>query len=248
MNPVFESNYELRYFEMNKNGMASPTTMLTLLEETAAEHCLSIGHSLYSLEKQNIGWVLASGIVEMIRYPGYKENITIKTWLSSYTLVRGYRENIILDSEENIIGRAKGLWVFYDIKKRKPLPIFDDIRLKWGRKEESSVEKNLGLVNQSEDGPFRTEFNVYNSDVDSNEHVNNIRYLHYLMESLPEDFMERYHLKVLNAKFIAEARLGEKIKVYVNEDMGDNNLFHTMKNSSGDTVLAKAHTQWEEIS
>ena len=47
---------------MNEFGVASPTTFLTLLEKTAADHCYSINYSLYQLAEQNIGWVLFSGI------------------------------------------------------------------------------------------------------------------------------------------------------------------------------------------
>lgn len=49
MENYFDKEFELRYFEMNKLGEASPITMLTLLQETAAEHCYSAGHSLLSL-------------------------------------------------------------------------------------------------------------------------------------------------------------------------------------------------------
>jgi acyl-ACP thioesterase len=232
---------------MNKQGMASPITILTLLEETAAEHCLSIGHSLYDLEKQNIGWVLTSGIIEMIRYPKYKENISIMTWLSKFSLVRGIRENIILDENKNIIGKAKGRWVFYDIEKRKPVPIFDDIREKWGSQQEISVEDNLELLNQECDGSFKKEFNIYRSDVDNNKHLNNIRYFHFLLESLPEEITDSYFLKVINAKFFEEAKFGEKIQVYINDNIGGNNFLHTMKSSIDNKMLAKSHTQWENI-
>jgi hypothetical protein len=39
MENYFDEKYGMRYFEMNKYGTASPTTILMLLEETAAEHC-----------------------------------------------------------------------------------------------------------------------------------------------------------------------------------------------------------------
>jgi acyl-ACP thioesterase len=237
-------DYNLRYFEMNKNGIASPITILTLLEETAAEHCHNIGYSLYDLELQNIGWVLTSGIIEMVRYPKYKENISIITWLSKYFLVNGFRENIILDEDGKIIGKARGRWVFYDIQKRKPVPIFEDIRLKWGVKQETSVEANLDLINQSGDGSLKSEFNIFRSDVDSNKHVNNIRYFHFLLESLPEEIVDNYYLKVINAKFFEEAKFGEKIQVYINDDLGNNNFLHTMKSGINNKMFAKAHTQW----
>ena len=127
----FDKEFELRYFEMNTLGLATPTIILGLLEETAADHCYSINYSLFDLAKKNVGWILVSGALQMDRYPGYKEKITIKTWLSSYSSIKGYRENIIFDEQQNIIGRAKGLWVFFDIEKRRPIPIFNDIKEKW---------------------------------------------------------------------------------------------------------------------
>ena len=113
---------------MNKFGEASSTTILTLLEETAAEHCFSINHSLYQLENQNIGWVLVSGFLEMDRYPKYKEKIIIRTWLSKYSTVTGVRENIIYDEQGLIIGKGKGLWVFFNIERRRPARILDNIK------------------------------------------------------------------------------------------------------------------------
>ena len=59
----FDKQFEIRYFEVNKNGIASPTTILTLLEETAADHCDSINYNLFQLEASNIGWVLVSGVL-----------------------------------------------------------------------------------------------------------------------------------------------------------------------------------------
>jgi medium-chain acyl-[acyl-carrier-protein] hydrolase len=140
---MFEKQFELRYFEMNRYGEASPMTLLTLLEETASEHFISINYSLFDLIKQNIGWVLLSGVMNIDRYPRHKEKIIIRTWLSSYSAVKGIRENIICDESGNIIGRAKGLWLFYDIEKRRPVQIFDDIKTKWSYNSESSIDCDI---------------------------------------------------------------------------------------------------------
>ena len=243
----FEKKFEMRYFEMNKFGMASPTTVLTLLEETAADHCYDIEYSLYSLEKQNIGWVLVSGTIEMVRYPQYKEEIIIRTWLSKYTLVKGYRENIILDKSGNIIVKAKGIWAFYNIKERKPEPIFKEIKLSWGINSETSAEINEEmLIPYNRDDP-KMEFGVYRSDIDSNKHVNNIRYFHWLIESMPEEVLENYYLKIINAKFFSEVRYGEKIQIYIKNDLKNNTFIHTMKNNLSNKLCVVANTQWEKI-
>jgi acyl-ACP thioesterase len=247
METFFEKKYEMRYFEMNKFGMASPTTILTLLEETAADHCYNIGYSLYNLERQSIGWILVSGTMDMIRYPQYKEEIIIKTWLSKYSLVRGYRENIIFDNARNIIGIAKGIWAFYDIKKRKPVPIFEKIKSNWGIEPAISTETDNRSIDPFVVGEQKMEIGIYKSDIDSNKHVNNIRYFHWLIESLPEEIVDNYYLKLINAKFFSEARYGEKVQIYVKEDFEKSTFSHTMKNDISNTLYVSANSKWEKI-
>jgi acyl-ACP thioesterase len=242
----FVKQFDLRYFEMNKHGTASPTAILTLLEETAADHCYSIGHSLYSLEKQNIGWVLMTGSINMYRYPRYKEIIRIKTWLSKFTLVKGYRENVITDGTDQIIGKAKEIWAFYDIQNRKPIPIFEDIRNKWSINQQISTEIDTNLINPVITDSPEIEFDVYRSDVDSNKHVNNIRYFHWLIESLPSEVLDEYILEKISAKFYSEAKFGEKVQVYINNNLEDKTFIHTMKSNNDNKLLVVAHTKWQK--
>ncbi len=241
----FEREYELRYFEMNKFGEASLTALATLLEETAAEHCLHIGLSLYDLKAQNIGWVLLSGALEMIRYPKYKEKIRIRTWLSRYEMVKGYRENLILDSNGNILGKSRGMWVFYDIKKRRPLRIPEVIKDKWKFLPEkcSEMDLDLKLVNLKSNVPL-VEFNVYNLDIDGNNHVNNIKYLQWLTESLPRNLMDNYYLKSLNCRFLSEVYFGDTIRVFIEEGDAPNTFYHSIHSKQNDKICANAVTVW----
>ena len=246
MENCFDRRFQLRFFEMNKYGMATPTTILTLLEESAADHCDAAGYSLYNLENQNIGWVLLSGVINMIRYPAYKETILIRTWLSKYSLVKGWRENIIFDNSGSIIGTAKGVWGFFDIAKKKPVPIFDEIKQRWGVNTGISGEIDLEAVKPVDSGVCQAEYNVYKSDIDSNKHVNNIRYFHWLIESLPDEVQDNYILKTINARFFAEARYGEKIQIYIAHEDAKNTFLHTMKSNIDHRLFVAAHTVWEK--
>ncbi|MDR1246000.1 MAG: hypothetical protein LBK57_03115 [Clostridiales Family XIII bacterium] len=246
MENFFDQKFNLRFYEMNKFGFASPPTILTLLEETAAEHCNDIGYGIYDLEKRNIGWILINGAIEMIRYPKYREAITIRTWLSKYSPAKGYRENIILDGDGRIIGKSKGIWAFYDIGKKKPIPIFKDIKEKWGVETEISAELNADAIHPIQNGAPVKEFDIYRSDIDSNKHVNNIRYFHWLIESLPDETVEGYYLKKIEAKFFSEANFGEKIQVYL-DGGGEENIFtHTMRSNLDDKLFVAAYTEWEK--
>ncbi len=233
---------------MNKFGMASPTAVLTLLEETAADHCYHIGYGLYELEKQHIGWILISGAIDMVRYPLYKEKITIRTWISDYSLVKGYRENVLLDEDGRIIGRAKGVWAFYNILNRRPVPIFDGIKSLWGVNPEiSTYANNEKELQRIDHGIPKIELDIYRSDIDGNKHVNNIRYFHWMIESMPEEIVDNYYLKIINAKFFSEAAYGGKVQVYLEEGPEDLMFRHTMKNSSNGKLCVNANSVWEKI-
>ncbi|WP_179338685.1 acyl-[acyl-carrier-protein] thioesterase [Winogradskyella ludwigii] len=242
----FDKQFELRYFEMNELGLATPTIMLGLLEETAADHCYSIDHSLFDLVKKNVGWVLVSGVLQIDRYPSYKEKITIRTWLSSYSSIKGYRENIIYDEHQNIIGRAKGLWVFFDIEKRRPVPIFEEIKEKWSFFSEESISRNIKKkIEAISFTDYVKQFRVNRYDTDMNKHVNNIRYLQWVIESIPEDITNNYYLHSIDGRFIAEAQYGDTVLSLTKELIEKNAFEHTIKIESSDKVCAIARTIWK---
>ena len=242
----FDRQFELRYFEMNNKGLARPTTILALLEETAAEHSHSIGHSLFDLLEKNVGWVLVSGVLQMNRYPNYKEKITIRTWLSHYSFIKGYRENIIYDENNNIIGSAKGLWVFFDIDKRKPIPIFNEIKEKWSLLNKHAINRNIKQKIIAVESPHHTkQFRVNRYDTDSNKHVNNIRYLQWVIESIPEEITDNFFLHEIDGRFIAEAQYGDTV-LSLTQELEENNSFaHTIKIKGSNTICATAKTIWK---
>jgi len=242
----FEKQFELRYFEMNKFGEASSTAILTLLEETAADHCYSINQSLFDLEKQNIGWVLLSGIMKMDHYPCYKEKIVIRTWLSKYSTIKGFRENIIYNEQGRVIGKAKGLWVFFDIDRRRPIPISDDIKDKWSYINEECIHHDIiNKIEVIDSSEHIKEFKINRFDVDTNLHVNNIRYLQWLIESIPEDIIDNFYLHSIDGRFIAEAQLGDTIMSFTERDDSHNSFVHSIKTQGNNKVCATAKTIWK---
>lgn len=247
----YDKEFELRYFEMNEFGVASPTTILTLLEETAADHCFSINYSLYQLGEQNIGWVLISGFLQMERYPKYKEKITIRTWLSKYSAIKGFRENIIYNEQNNIIGRAKGLWIFFDIERRRPIEIFSDIKDRWSFYNEKNNDCNISQkIHAIDKSDYEKKFKVNRYDTDMIKHVNNIRYLQWVVESIPEEIADNYYLYSIDGRFLEEAHLGQTIvsmtKIDTNETM-DKSFLHTIKIEGTDKACATAKTIWRKI-
>ncbi|RXK14079.1 acyl-ACP thioesterase [Halarcobacter mediterraneus] len=248
MENYFDKEFELRFFEMNRLGEASPIAILTLLQETAADHCHYAGHDLLSLMSENLGWVLLSGAMKMERYPLYKEKIIIRTWISKYHSIRGFRENIIYDENYNIIGRARGLWVFYDIKRRRPKKIHSDFLKRWSSYKITSLEHDITNKIESFDSvQYRKEFKVNMYDTDTNKHVNNLRYLQWLIESIPDEILNNYYLYFIDGRFISEAQYGDVILSSTKRDIEENSFIHTIQIKGSNKVCATGKTVWKQI-
>ncbi len=248
MENYFDKEFELRFFEMNRLGEASPIAILTLLQETAAEHCHYAGHDLLSLMSENLGWVLLSGAMKMERYPLYKEKIIIRTWISKYHSIRGFRENIIYDENYNIIGRARGLWVFYDIKRRRPKKIHPDFLKRWSSYKTLSLEDDItNKIKPFDSAQYRKEFKVNMYDTDTNKHVNNLRYLQWLIESIPDEILNNYYLYFIDGRFISEAQYGDVILSLTKKDIEENSFVHTIRTKGSNKVCATGKTVWKQI-
>jgi medium-chain acyl-[acyl-carrier-protein] hydrolase len=244
---MFEKQFDLRYFEMDQNGGASPYTILTLLEEAAAEHCLSMKKSLFDLFNQNIGWVLLSGYMQMERYPIYKEKIIIKTWISKYSTIKGIRENLIFDEQGTIIGRAKGLWLFYDIKRRMPVRIFDDIKEKWSFFPEESIRYDVSKkIEAIDSAQYKKNFLVHRYDMDSNKHVNNLRYLQWLIETIPNEIIDNCFLYSIDGRFVGEAQYGHRIESLTENENDTLKFIHTIKDLDTARVCSTGKTVWKK--
>ena len=84
--------------------------------------------------------------------------------------IRGFRENIIFDEEYNITGRAKGLWVFFDIEKRRPAKIHPDFKEKRGSYDKGSIDHDISNKIEAIDSPaYIKEFKVNMYDTHSNK-------------------------------------------------------------------------------
>ena len=244
---MFEKQFTLRYFQMNKWGEASPITLATLLQEAASDHCIAINRGLFDLYAQNIGWVLLSSFMHIDRYPTFKETITVRTWMSSYTATRGYRENIIFDSNQNVIGRARQLWVFFDTKKKRPVRIFDDIQTGWFPQGKTCMDYNIEeKLIYIEDITCTKKFDIYQYDLDGNNHVNNLRYWQWALETVPEHYFDEKQLTTIDARFLREAYYGQSIESITMAEDENKCLHHRIQNITTGDLCAAANTGWRE--
>lgn len=245
-NNFFESSFTIDFYDLSQYEEATPMTMLRLLQETAGDHHFPIGENIIDLYRKNLGWVLLSGIMQFDRYPRYKEKVRIRTWMSQYKSIRGLRENQVLDEQGTVIGRSKGLWLFFDIEKRRPIPIPEKFRQGWGVNPESSIEFNpTQKLPKLNDGEFMDIIKVKKFDIDANKHVNNLRYFQWLIEVVPDKVMKENILYEIDGRFLNEANYGDQLLIYTKIIKMNREFYHTVFDLTKNKVCVTAHTIWK---
>ncbi len=241
---TFTVNSRISYNQVDPFGRTRNIALMGLLEEAAVEHCFAIDHDVFTLLEHGFGWVLHAGVLEFYHYPRYRDAIRIKTWISEWQRIRGIREFVIEDCNGNSLVKASTQWVYLDIKRRRPIAVPQLYKTRWpanGKRtmETIFIKKALPLPKH-----YTTEmFDVRRHDIDSNNHVHNVRYLEWILETVPEAFFHGKVLDTINGTFVREAELGDQILVQAGI-AGENRLIHNVVRRADGEVLSTGYSCW----
>ena len=243
--PAFHvREFRPRYYEMDGRGELTPTALLDCLEETAFSHCEESGWDVFRLLKNGYAWVLLRGGFRMDRYPRYGETFTMETWLSSSRLFYGTREYRIRGGGGEPLGFARSLWLFCSLERKRPVPVFKEILEAWAPNGMETGPLSLDEIRavpgkpEAIDGP---SFEVRRSEIDTNGHVNNVRYLDWTLEATDPDLRDTRFLSYIRGQFKREVTLGCRVRPTFARMDGDGRCGHAVyADGEGETFLAAA--------
>lgn len=159
------------------------------------------------LKVNNLVWILYSWNIKLNRPIKVGEKIKISTWASGFKKIKCFRE-FLIESEEEIVAKCSSEFLILDYYKRKTISVPDEIISSYDILEEKLVDDIR--VNREEVEIIK-EIEVMNSDMDNNNHVNNVVYIKWLEESINKQIME---LKLVYSREIDSLC---KIKVCMNK-------------------------------
>lgn len=244
----YAKEFEVHYYEINKYKEAAPVAILNYLEEAAVAHSESVGMGMDVLKSQGNGWVLNRWFLEMNEYPLWNEKIVVDTWPSSFEKFYATREFEIRDSRNKIIGRASSLWIYLNIEKKRPSRIPDEIGNAYEVNAERTVDRPFYQFDNLIQPEITKKFQVRQSDIDTNNHVNNTRFVEWVLEAVPQDIYSDFFLKQLEVLYKKEVVYGSEILsgcMRMEECDSDYCYMHSIAGDDG-SEAAVARTMWEK--
>lgn len=207
-NYFFEETFTIRSSEIAPDGKATLPAICNLLQEIAGNHALQLDFDISHLMEKNMTWVLHRLHVTMDRFPKWRDTITIRTWPSSGDTLRAYRDFLILDADGHELGRSLSYWLILNLDTRRPIRIPQSILSMAPNNLDHVLEIRKKRLPAFEDLSNKRTFHVRKSDLDLNNHVNNVKYIEWALSGLPLDQKARE----IDIEFHSECGLEDQIK------------------------------------
>ena len=244
---ISEGIYRVHHYEADSNGRVFVASLMNYLEDMAIEQAEELGIGIDYLIENNIAWVVYKWDVKINKFPYIGDKIRVKTWPYSYRKFYAYRQYEVLNSEAEVIISANSLWFMIDLKRRRPCKISENIIKKFGISE----DKNKTIDFEKLKVPSRTDIDksihVRYGDIDTNKHVNNVKYISWALESIPYDIITNCNLKELKINYEKETTYGESVRMNgeITEEENQYIIISSLLNKE-DEKLTLVKTVWEK--
>ncbi len=243
---MYEQNYFIHYYDVDLKQKASIFSFLRYFEDIAILHSEYVKRGIEYYTQHHVGWVLYKWDVKIKRYPEFKETIQVRTEPSHLKGFHAFRYFDILDLNGNKIVTANSMWLFLNTDTKRPTRITDDIFEGYGVDKNKMIELEFGDINKISKIDSEKEFDVRYVDIDSNHHVNNIKYIEWALEMVPQNIINNYSMNHLKVNYKKETKYGNIVisSIEIPKEAEKIKCIHQI--SSGDSVLCILETNWQQ--
>lgn len=234
------------FFDSDKDclGRVSAARICDVLQRGATAHAALLGVGMLDLMKDGHSWMLSAMSVRIIRTPESNEPLTLTTWPSGVRKrVVCTRDYVIADAAGAPLVQAVSDWIYVDVVNRRICPLTPRLA---SLAPEGVPRADVEPAPKScdRDGErFAAQIGVRRSDTDINRHVNNVHYINWLFEPLPDAAYART-LTRLDIAYRQEALRGDALESAVWIGGDGQTTSHALTRPSDSATLATARCIW----
>ncbi len=239
-----QAHFGVRSYECGPDGRASLQTVCNYLQEAAWLGAKKNGIDLQGPEDAGRGWALIGLRLEMRRYPVWGEELSVATWPSGRRRLLAYRDFLLQDRSGELLGRATSAWVVFDLKKRRlqRLPEWFDRRMPGDcpRVLEDDFEMPPPDLEKVD---YACRFHVRLSDLDTQQHVNNVQYIVWALEAAHSFFKQGLQVSGMEVRYLSESNFGDIVHSEMRAT-GPHASRHRVLREADSAVLMRARFKW----
>ncbi|KAG8640362.1 oleoyl-acyl carrier protein thioesterase 1, chloroplastic [Manihot esculenta] len=249
----YKEKFIVRSYEVGINKTATVETIANFLQEVGCNHAQSVGFSTdgfattHTMRKMHLIWVTARMHIEIYKYPAWSDVVEVETWCQTEGRIGTRRDWILKDcATGQLIGRATSKWVMMNQDTRRLQKVTDDVRdelivyfprelrLAFPEDNNSSLKKIAKL----EDPAQYSKLGLVprRADLDMNQHVNNVTYIGWVLESMPQEIIDTHELQTITLDYRRECQHDDVVDSLTSVEPNEDSELHGTNGSATATA------------
>jgi acyl-ACP thioesterase len=210
MEPIWREQFRVRFYDADPHGCVTLPALCRFLQVAADGHARTADLSMGALQAAGRMWVLTELSLSVQSFPLLDRQLTVETWGSSRMGgARAYRDFLVFDDKGQQVGCACTLWLYLDAATRRPLRLPEEILAFRVKGRDPVLPPDLPSMAENRESTAETSIRVGWQDLDQNDHANNVRYLEWSLQTVPDPIWRIYRPSAVSLRFQSEARLGD---------------------------------------
>lgn len=234
----FIESHEVAYYECDLKQTMTVPMLLSVMIKTGESQTKHVTDPAL-MRNCGLGWIITEHDMHIKRLPKQGETIYITTQAEEYNKFFCYRHFYVHDVEGEELADMSTVFAIMDLHTRKVTPVTEEWIAPYQSQKITKIhryERFQPLENPVDESEYRVRF----FDLDGNGHVNNAKYLNWLLDALDFDYLVQHQPTHVHIKFDKEVEYGETITSTYSID--GNRTHHTI--SVNDQLSAQAMVEW----
>ncbi len=239
--------FKIASYQMDVKGNATLTSLAGIFQEIAGNHAHENGFGFKQMIKNGQIWVLTRLKIEIQKFPVWGQEIDVSTWIVNREKFFSRRDFQIHNSNNELLVSASSGWMLLDVQSKRP-KLVDEIEMDIPMiSDKLAVNDELLKIEALKSAETKTDYIVRFSDLDVNNHVNNVKYIRILLDSYSYNWRKAKTPSSFEINYLAEAAYDDYLEIENSKPEGQNNLvIQEMKRKSDNKVVCRARIEWDD--
>ena len=203
-------------YEADSNHNFRPTAMLDLMQEAAGRDASVLGFGYDEMISENTAWVLSRTRVCFHKCPKWRDSVVLKTWHKGANRIFYLRDFLLESPEGELLISATTSWLIIDLATRRMVrnttlaENFDNSEMG------DAIEEQAGkvMLPKGLERELVHTHKVVWSDIDTNGHVNNVKYAVWALDAVDYDILKEKSLKEMLINYDTEVMRDQTVELY----------------------------------
>lgn len=237
---MYYKKYHIESSEVDQNLDLKLSSLMRMMQDVATDHAETIGFGKKNTIDKGMYWVITRYALTVLKYPKFLDDITIYTYPGDDMRFIFPRYFLVYNQNNELLIKASSSWMILDRNTRKVvLKPFEGIVIP---SEHHVDEEPLPRKVIPSPTSFIESRKVRYSDIDLNGHLNNTKYIEYILDSKTTEFYKHNKIKHILISYEKELLDGETIELYSN-----NSNPEYMVGTANNNVIFEINIEYEEM-